>query len=74
MNLSFTTVAFRSGLLFLVLMGVFFLSLTQGVFSIDWTRVWNGETGTGDWEVFMSRLTRSGLAIAVGSQGNGRLV
>ena len=66
MNLTFATVAFRSGLLFLVLMGVFILSLTQGVFSIDWSAVWNGDTGTGDWEVFLSRLTRSSLAIAVG--------
>ena len=66
MTVSFAQVLGLSGLLLAILLGVFGLSMTQGVYALDWMLVMEGRTDTADWDVFMSRLTRSGLAMAVG--------
>lgn len=66
MTVTLAQVLTRSAALLAVLTGIFWLSMTHGVYPLDWSVVMQGHTGTPDWDVFVSRLTRSGLAMAVG--------
>jgi len=66
LTVSLTQVVARSAVMLTVLAGVFWLSMMQGVYPLDWAVVLQGPSETADWDVFVSRLTRSGLALAVG--------